>query len=192
MPPTKFLRDLTLIINKPKKKLIARYVVMFSQNSQSLRQTPNSSFYIRDILGADSGPNGTPEKYPEYGPRGGQALVGYPPGPYTSHVMAHQSLVPSSRAYPLPFTGRGKYHYTFYLNVKMTIFWNANFFKNKNDAIRFRKNWQVCTKRKKIRVNFDGVQELVHIWFWITFILPIVSFSTPIIYKNGKIRKYLN
>nr|XP_034299895.1 homeobox protein BarH-like 1b [Crassostrea gigas] len=79
---------------------------MFSQNSQSLRQTPNSSFYIRDILGADSGPNGTPEKYPEYGPRGGQALVGYPPGPYTSHVMAHQSLVPSSRAYPLPFTGR--------------------------------------------------------------------------------------
>lgn len=123
MPPTKFLRDLTLIINKPKKiKLLARYVVMFSQNSQSLRQTPNSSFYIRDILGADSGPNGTPEKYPEYGPRGGQALVGYPPGPYTSHVMAHQSLVPSSRAYPLPFTGRGKYHYTFYLNVKMTIF----------------------------------------------------------------------
>lgn len=47
-------------------------------------------------------------------------------------------------------------------------------------------------KKEKIRVNFDGVQELVHIWFWITFILPIVSFSTPIIYKNGKIRKYLN
>lgn len=108
---------------------------MFSQNSQSLRQTPNSSFYIRDILGADSGPNETPEKYPEYGPRGGQALVGYPPGPYTSHVMAHQSLVPSSRAYPLPFTGRGKYHYTFYLNVKMTIFWKAIFLKNKTGKI---------------------------------------------------------
>lgn len=82
----------------------------------------------------------------------------------------------------IPFTLMWKWQFS-----EKTIFKN-----NKNDAIRFRKNWQVCTKRKKIRVNFDGVQELVHIWFWITFILPIVSFSTPIIYKNGKIRKYLN
>lgn len=100
---------------------------MFSQNSQSLRQTPNSSFYIRDILGADSGPNGTPEKYSEYGQRGGQALVGYPPGPYTGHVMPHQPLVPTSWAYPLSFTGRGKYSYTTYIIVKTTIISKATF-----------------------------------------------------------------
>lgn len=83
---------------------------MFSQNSQSLRQTQNSSFYIRDILGADSGPSGTTEKYPEYEPgQRGQAPVGYPPGPYAGHMMLPQGLIPSSRAYQFSYAGRGKY-----------------------------------------------------------------------------------
>ncbi|XP_022327739.2 homeobox protein BarH-like 1 [Crassostrea virginica] len=81
---------------------------MFSQNSQSLRQTQNSSFYIRDILGADSGPSGTTEKYPEYEPgQRGQAPVGYPPGPYAGQMMPPQCLIPSSRAYQFSYAGRG-------------------------------------------------------------------------------------
>ncbi|XP_061165098.1 homeobox protein BarH-like 1 [Saccostrea echinata] len=80
--------------------------MMFGQNSQSLRQPPNSSFYIRDILGPDSRPIGTAEKFPEYEHiQRDPSATTYPPGPYTSHVMQHQPLVPSTRAHPLAYRG---------------------------------------------------------------------------------------
>ncbi|XP_062600085.1 homeobox protein BarH-like 1, partial [Saccostrea cucullata] len=79
---------------------------MFGQNSQSLRPPPNSSFYIRDILGPDSRPIGTAEKFPEYEHlHRDQSTTTYPPGPYPSHVMQHQPLVPSSRAHSLAYRG---------------------------------------------------------------------------------------